>query len=631
MKFRLIEEKENKKTLDLDEALGLKESKNKVYKLVQDASDKLVVYADILDIQEAYRKITHKRKSISYDEFIGLGTSLYDAIIKQIQKDQIETYGDTIIGKNPYEESLQEDTIKQNGKWVNKGKEGTHGTFKTKKEADAQRKAMFANSGKNRDFGEALYGKNEIADFFDKAKRLGVETLGQLKDLLNQEESKGNTEKEKIDAYADSVELGDDTLSNESLKEDLNKKSLEQEIRKAVREHFKTWDDEDYEDMIGEYLVVEVEDQEDGRTKVEVRAELSYATLDNIADELNKIVQKYDKDAYFDHEDAGIINAFIDKNAQGKVIDEYGASKDEKLQSVRLRDYRNTWSAIDHMEVNGVDYYMFENDIFGDETYYVVTTNINNGPFYETFDDIETCLRDEGILEESLTEGVNKKSLKKEVKDWARDDYENGVVLDIDDTAEFEKLLLDDHPDLKNRKDMPDLIYELKDLYFDTVDDLRSGDYDELDEKLIQGKSDATLKKNIKTEIEAGKDPKQAYAIAKSIQKKNESFEDEHLGEAIKDDEIVDYFDNSVHDEDIVEDDFDEEHIEELTKKAIEESKKHTKEVGTTITENKPIDTPTQEIINESVNSNEEVAIDYISPNAVDANFQAQEVDLNNI
>ena len=42
-------------------------------------------------------------------------------------------------------ESIKEDTVKQNGKWVNKGKEGTHGKFRTKKAADAQRKAMFAN------------------------------------------------------------------------------------------------------------------------------------------------------------------------------------------------------------------------------------------------------------------------------------------------------------------------------------------------------------------------------------------------------------------------------------------------------------------------------------------------------
>ena len=41
---------------------------------------------------------------------------------------------------------VTEDTVKtKSGKWVNKGKEGTHGEFDTKKQADAQRKAMFAN------------------------------------------------------------------------------------------------------------------------------------------------------------------------------------------------------------------------------------------------------------------------------------------------------------------------------------------------------------------------------------------------------------------------------------------------------------------------------------------------------
>lgn len=45
-------------------------------------------------------------------------------------------------------EELKEDTVKQNGKWVNKGKEGTHGKFRTKKEANAQRKAMFAQGFK---------------------------------------------------------------------------------------------------------------------------------------------------------------------------------------------------------------------------------------------------------------------------------------------------------------------------------------------------------------------------------------------------------------------------------------------------------------------------------------------------
>ena len=42
------------------------------------------------------------------------------------------------------DKSISEDTVKQGNAWVNKGKEGTHGKFKTKKAADAQRKAMFA-------------------------------------------------------------------------------------------------------------------------------------------------------------------------------------------------------------------------------------------------------------------------------------------------------------------------------------------------------------------------------------------------------------------------------------------------------------------------------------------------------
>lgn len=54
--------------------------------------------------------------------------------------------------------SLTEDTIKQNGKWVNKGKEGNHGKFKTKKQADAQRKAMFANRYKAEALDEGVPG-----------------------------------------------------------------------------------------------------------------------------------------------------------------------------------------------------------------------------------------------------------------------------------------------------------------------------------------------------------------------------------------------------------------------------------------------------------------------------------------
>lgn len=69
--------------------------------------------------------------------------SITDAIIRKAVKD--------IIAQKS--EPITEDTVEVNGKWVNKGEEGTHGEFDTKAEADAQRKAMFARGFKEE--GEA--------------------------------------------------------------------------------------------------------------------------------------------------------------------------------------------------------------------------------------------------------------------------------------------------------------------------------------------------------------------------------------------------------------------------------------------------------------------------------------------
>lgn len=57
---------------------------------------------------------------------------------------------DDYMDEIEYKDNLQEDTIKKsNGKWTNRGDSGQeHGKFKTKKEADAQRRAMFANGFK---------------------------------------------------------------------------------------------------------------------------------------------------------------------------------------------------------------------------------------------------------------------------------------------------------------------------------------------------------------------------------------------------------------------------------------------------------------------------------------------------
>lgn len=72
---------------------------------------------------------------------------------------------DAITDADAYVEEnkiLTEDTVKkQNGKWTNRGDDGKeHGEFKTKKEADAQRKAMFANGYKSESIKESANPEN---------------------------------------------------------------------------------------------------------------------------------------------------------------------------------------------------------------------------------------------------------------------------------------------------------------------------------------------------------------------------------------------------------------------------------------------------------------------------------------
>ena len=59
-------------------------------------------------------------------------------------------------------ESLEEDIVKQNGKWVNKGKEGTHGEFRTKGGARRQQRAMFRNGYKGESLDEAKGKKYKV-------------------------------------------------------------------------------------------------------------------------------------------------------------------------------------------------------------------------------------------------------------------------------------------------------------------------------------------------------------------------------------------------------------------------------------------------------------------------------------
>lgn len=99
----------------------------------------------------------------------------------------LQDFFDKIIEENPelgepLDESKKvcEDTVKQGNKWVNKGKDGTHGTFKTKKAADAQRRAMFANKGKKSTFGEGR--KQRVKRIYESMKRKPKKNLKEAAD-----------------------------------------------------------------------------------------------------------------------------------------------------------------------------------------------------------------------------------------------------------------------------------------------------------------------------------------------------------------------------------------------------------------------------------------------------------------
>ena len=152
---------------------------------VDDISDTISIYDIIWDtdrfknkeknesFKEALGKIQEVTKAIDCDgnEFSVKPIWKTDRLATLVDKDGNQTrveiadlrqyydlydQDDEVISKfETYNENLKEDTVKQGDKWVNKGDTGkTHGEFKTKKEADKQRKAMFAGRKPNAKWGK---------------------------------------------------------------------------------------------------------------------------------------------------------------------------------------------------------------------------------------------------------------------------------------------------------------------------------------------------------------------------------------------------------------------------------------------------------------------------------------------
>lgn len=91
------------------------------------------------------------------------------------------------------------------------------------------------------------------------------------------------------------------------------------------------------------------------------------------------------------------------------------AMTDEQKNVYRISEYTGRWGIIDKVKVNDVTYFLMENNIYGDETCYVVVTNESIGMEYiksrdeylpkfnivvcETYDGLLQALLDEDIID----------------------------------------------------------------------------------------------------------------------------------------------------------------------------------------------------------------------------------------
>lgn len=112
--------------------------------------------------------------------------------------------------------------------------------------------------------------------------------------------------------------FNDEEELDESVKSNATAEVISKELKDAAYKLFKTpkWGferDKEIDDYINPIFAVS-EDPKTGDIEVQVRAELDYDNLMELADVLNKVVEKYDRNSYFDAEQPGIISAVIRYN-----------------------------------------------------------------------------------------------------------------------------------------------------------------------------------------------------------------------------------------------------------------------------------------------------------------------------
>lgn len=143
---------------------------------------------------------------------------------------------------------------------------------------------------------------------------------------------------------------------------------IKQEIQQAIKKYFKN----DKDTL--EYVYVDDGKSRYGNPYIEVRAELGYNSMTKLADHLDKIVQKYDKEAYFEQVEPGIMQVYFNGISESRILSE---RLDSHLQNIK--EESDIEAQIDQ-KCKKLGFTKLKS-LFGDQEY-IYTGNYNHSIFY---------------------------------------------------------------------------------------------------------------------------------------------------------------------------------------------------------------------------------------------------------
>lgn len=211
--------------------------------------------------------------------------------------------------------------------------------------------------------------------------------------------------------------------------------------------------EQEYEEIIEKYNMEMIEDELTAYT------DYGYITI-NHEDEYINIAVVVFREEYDDDEDEELDEGII----QIEDIENL------PFQNIEIPEYNGKWSAVDKYTTPNCTYYLFENDEHGDEDIYIVAKIVHGKivETYETYDDIETCLRDNDII----TEDIIPIEKSNDVNDFD----------DLDYISTCHKAFMDAIKNKPLTGELKDLVSKLANTYSDIDEIINfSGSYDEPD------------------------------------------------------------------------------------------------------------------------------------------------------